>query len=428
MSQSDPTMPLYFDVVRRIAPVELGDDAAYAGDPLGWLTHDARTVPHLAALLDGFAQRLRRAGIALARLSIHIGTVHPQFVGYDCIWSQRGDYCQERKIHHAALETDRYRRGPLRPVIEDGALIRRDPRLPEAQAEFPLMADLDAEGITDYVARSLGMMSDVHIALSYSTDAPQRFAPEALALIEHALPLLALHLDLRIMSNIAGNVLDAYVGRRAGARVLRGEILRGKGERIDAVIWASDLRDFSGLSERLTDADMIALLNAYFERLVDAIEAHGGEVLKFIGDGILAIFPIDPAAPGTAAEAAIAASGAALAALDRLNGEESAALPIADAWRPLRTGIALHRGEVYFGNIGAPGRLDFTVIGTAVNLAARVEPLTKTLGHTVLLTEPVAGLSARPLLALGSFPLRGVSLPVAVFALASPAAALRPSP
>jgi len=416
MTQPPIALPSGVDLIRRVPATELDNDAPHASDPLGWLEREARAAPNLAAIIDGLVQRLRRAGVALARLTIHIGTVHPQLLGYGCVWSRQTGHCDEFEVRHAANEADSYKRSPLRLVIEDGALVRRDPRLPEAQAEFPLMTDLAVEGITDYVARPLGAISGKRSSVTYSTDAPQRFGEADLALIERALPALALNIDTRIMLSIAGNVLDAYVGRRAGARVLRGEILRGQGERIDAVIWVSDLRDYTGLSDRLPDTDMIRLLNAYFEQLVNAILEHGGEVLKFMGDGLLAIFPVDPSAPKAAAESALAAAEAALAALAKFNDHGGKSLAIDGAWSPLGTGIALHRGPVFFGNIGASARVDFTVVGAAVNLAARVEPLTKTLGRSLLLTEAVAQLTSQPLLSLGTFPLRGLSAPIAIFA------------
>lgn len=418
MAQPQPThaLPSGVDQIRRVATTVLTYDAPFPDDPLAWLEREGRSAPHLAALIDGLAQRLRRTGVPVVRISIHIGTVHPQLLGYGCVWNHRGGHCKEFEVRHAAIDAGSFKRGPLRPVIEDGLVVRRDPRLPEARAEFALMADLHEEGITDYIARPLGAIGRAHIAVTYSTDAAQRFAPEDLARIERTLPILLLHLDLRIMSSIASNVLDAYVGRRAGARVLRGEVLRGEGEHVDAVIWVSDLRNFTGLSDRLPDAEMIGLLNAYFERMVGAILEHGGEVLKFIGDGLLAIFPVDPAAPEAAAESAIHAGKAALAALAGLNETTGKSPGFAGDWGPLGTGIALHRGHVFFGNIGAPARVDFTVIGTAVNLAARVEPLTKTLGHSLLLTDAVAKLTQQSLVALGTHPLRGLATPVRLFA------------
>lgn len=224
------------------------------------------------------------------------------------------------------------------------------------------------------------------------------------------------------MLRIAGNVLDTYLGAAAGRRVLGGSIKRGAGEPIRAVIWASDLRGFTDLADRLDGRAMIALLNAYFERLAGAVIAHDGEILKFIGDGLLAVFPFT-AFPdeAKAAEEALSAAEDAQAALARLNVEAPAELAGIDGWRPLRTGIALHEGEVFFGNVGAPERLDFTVIGGAVNAASRVETLTKTLGRSILITEPVARRLARPLDPLGAHALRGVAEPVSIFSPSAPA-------
>jgi adenylate cyclase len=419
LTQPPIPLPPGVDLVRRLPIDPLAADAPHADDPLTWLSSEARYAPSLAAILDGLAQRLRRAGVPLARLTIHIGTVHPQLLGYGCTWNGGLGYCAEFEVRYVALEEDSYKRSPMRPVREERVIVRRDPRLPEAQAEFPLMIDLHAEGITDYVARPLGVVGDVTSAVTYSTDSPLRFSDAHLALIERVLPILALNIDVRIMRSVAGNVLDAYVGPRAGARVLSGEIRRGQGERIDAVIWVSDLRDYTELSDRLSGDDMIRVLNNYFEQLVDAILVYDGEVLKFMGDGLLAIFPVNPAAPSDAARSALAAARVGLAAVARLNEDAGKSLAVAGEWSALRTGIALHRGEVFFGNIGAPARVDFTVVGPAVNLASRVEPLTKTLGRPLVVTEAVAKLASEPLLPLGTHSLRGLSAPIAVFAPAA---------
>ncbi|HVF64872.1 MAG TPA: adenylate/guanylate cyclase domain-containing protein [Casimicrobiaceae bacterium] len=392
-------------------------DARWRDDPVAWLAREARDMPHLAAIIDGLTQRLRHAGVPLARLSIHLGTVHPQLLGYGCLWNHADAVCDEFEVRRAALDNASFLKSPLRPVIQEGKTVRRDPRLPEAQAEFPLMAELAVSGITDYVAQPLGDLAEVHTAVTYATDSPQRFSERDLALIESTLPTLLLNLDARIMRGIAANVLDAYVGPRAGARVLKGETRRGQGERIDAVIWVSDLREYTRLSDRLPEDDVIRLLNAYFDRIVNAILMHGGEVLKFIGDGLLAVFPIGPASPRVAADSAIAAARTALTALREINEADDETRAIPGDWRPLTMGIALHRGEVFFGNIGAPTRVDFTVVGPAVNLAARVEPLTKKLKRPLLLTHAVAELTTQSLAELGAFRLRGLSEPVTIYSL-----------
>ena len=213
-------------------------------------------------------------------------------------------------------------------------------------------------------------------------------------------------------------MLSAYLGERSGGRVLAGEIRRGSGEVIDAVIWVSDMRDYTGLSDRLPGADVLRVMNAYFGGLAEAVRDKGGEVLKFIGDGMLAIFPIGAgrSGAGRGGRGAQAARAGLSRSINALNGEAGDALAIAGDWRPLDTAIALHRGPVFYGNIGSAERLDFTVTGPAVNLAARVEPLSKETGRRLLLTKPVADLLDHRLDPLGNFSFRGLANPVAVFA------------
>jgi adenylate cyclase len=281
-----------------------------------------------------------------------------------------------------------------------------------------MMKSLAAEGFTDYWAFPIPHPRTFHCAMTVATRAPAGFSEECLAAVRRLVPALALNLDIVALGRIAENVLAAYIGERSGRRVLAGEIKRGSGEVIDAIVWVSDMRGYSALSDRLPGPDMVRLLNAYFERLVDAVQTNGGEVLKFIGDGMLAVFPIGAAAPATdAAAAALAAAKTGLASIDALNGSEGDALGIEALWRPLKTGIALHRGSVFYGNIGSADRLDFTVTGPAVNLAARVEPLCKTTGRPLLMTQAVADLLDTPLQALGSFECRGALDPVPVYAL-----------
>jgi class 3 adenylate cyclase len=235
---------------------------------------------------------------------------------------------------------------------------------------------------------------------------PIRGYLEALALAMGA-PLQAV-----VERGIARSLLQAYLGRRSAERVLSGTIRRGTGEVIDAVVWVSDLRDFTQLSEKLDSAQVIAALNDCCARLVGAIQPFGGEVLKFIGDGLLAIFPVAPRGESAACAAALAAVRAAREGMVRLDRERIGAdLP------PLPFGVGLHLGPVVYGNIGAPDRLDFTAIGTAVNVASRIEGLCRTLAYPVLISEAVAARSAGSLTPVGSYPIRGSAAPVALFTL-----------
>jgi adenylate cyclase len=252
---------------------------------------------------------------------------------------------------------------------------------------------------------------------------PGGFADQDIEQIQRLLRLFTLHVERHIAVRIATNTLNAYLGPVAAGKVLSGEINRGSGQSIRAMIWVSDLRGFTDLSGRLSGGDMIALLNGYFECFAGAVLAHGGEVLKFMGDGLLAVFPLgDGDHARNAASAALAAAEQALAGLDAINQSAPPPLDQIDGWRPLRAGIALHEGEVFFGNIGAPERLDFTVIGPAVNEASRVEALQKTIGRSILITGAAACLIDAPLDFVGDHTLRGVAEPVAIYSPARAAA------
>lgn len=404
-------------LVRRVA-----HGAAVAPSPTtieaveAWLLGEALRERDQLALFEALAWRLVAAGLPVDRASLHVGTLHPQAYGFAWNWLRADGICDEVRVTGASLQTDSYRLSPLYRVIEHGETFRRSPQDAAAAAEFPLLAEIARDGITDYAALPLGAGDRMHNAMTVATRQAGGFSEAEFATIRRLLSPFALHVERHIAWRIAGNVLDAYLGGAAGRRVLDGAIERGAGQPIDAIIWVSDLRGFTALSDRLAGPEMIQLLNAYFERMAGAVIAQGGEVLKFIGDGLLAVFPLrveDP--PAQAAEAALAAAETALAQVEALNAAPPASLEAIDGWRPLASGIALHEGRVFFGNIGAPERLDFTVIGAAVNEASRVEALTKQLGRPILITEPVARRLARPLDDLGRHSLRGVAAPVAIF-------------
>jgi len=392
-------------------------------DITAWLLKGAARETEMLLLFESFIWRLIAAGIPLDRASLHIGTLHPQLLGFAWNWRRDDATCYEVKVQHLTSETDSFKLNPLARIFATGEPLRRNPQAPEAQAEFPIMVELAESGITDYVALPFSSGAGYRHAMTLATSHPGGFPHAAGAEVRNVLDLFALHVERHIVQRIAENAVSAYLGDVAGRKVLSGSIQRGAGEAIRAVIWMSDLRGFTALSDRLSGTEMIVLLNAYFETLAGAVLLHGGEVLKFMGDGLLAVFPIGEATSAPAA--ARAALGAAQRAMRDLEGLNAGALPQLDGidgWRPLRTGIALHEGEVFFGNIGAPERLDFTVIGPAVNEASRVEALQKTLKRDILITTAVARLLDIPLDHLGEHALRGVAAPVAVY---SPPEAMR---
>ena len=258
--------------------------------------------------------------------------------------------------------------------------------------------------------------------MSWTTTRPGGFGEDDIAALEAVRLPLARLAEVHALRRVAATLLSTYVGHDAGERILQGRIRRGDIERIDAVILLADLRDFTSLSNRLAGEAVIALLNGYFDAVVPALAAHGGEVLKFMGDGVLGIFPA-AAGPGAACREALAAVAEADAALGALNARRAE-----DGEPALRYGLALHLGEVLYGNIGSAGRLDFTAIGPAVNLTARLERLARDLGRTVVVSAAFAARCPAPLIALGRHELRGFAEPETVFTPASDRPARPPTP
>jgi len=270
-----------------------------------------------------------------------------------------------------------------------------------------VLRELKAEHATDYLAlpiRSVHGRNHFYM-VTYVTDRPGGFAADEIADITRVSQRLAVVCDIQGLRWVATNVLNAYLGPKTGPRVLAGQIRRGTGEELLVVLWSSDLRGFTERSDRLPGDRMIAILNAVFDAQAKAIHDHGGEILKFIGDGLLAIFPIENgASAGRAATNALEAAQEALVAVRHLNGEPS----MADE-PPLEIVVALHVGTVVYGNIGAAQRLDFTVIGPAVNLVSRLEATAKTLNTPIVLSDDFARAYGKPLTSLGHYPLRGLA-------------------
>ncbi|MBN9011936.1 MAG: adenylate/guanylate cyclase domain-containing protein, partial [Rhizobiales bacterium] len=285
-----------------------------------WLLRGAARETEMLLVLESFIWRMVAAGLPLDRVSLHIGTLHPQLLGFAWNWHREDGICSEVKVQQSATETDSYKLNPLARLFVTGEPIRRNPQTPEAQAEFPIMIELAASGMTDYVALPFSSGTPYRHSLTLATTHPRGFADVAVPEVGRLLGLFALHVERHIAQRIAENAVNAYLGDVAGRKVLSGSIKRGAGEAIRAVIWVSDLRGFTTLSDRLAGHDMIELLNVYFEMLAGAVLAHGGEVLKFMGDGLLAVFPIASDDDGkAAANAALQAAQQAIGHLDSLN-------------------------------------------------------------------------------------------------------------
>ncbi len=378
-----------------------------------WLLHDGQRYDDFAKLYEELVWRIIASGAPISRTTVHVGTLHPQLSGYSWNFELFDGCVDEIVVARQASVTPSFTLNPLYRVFNHGETVRVSPQNPEDAKRFPLMAELAEQGVTDYIARPLGGGSDYNNGGTIATKQAGGFTDAQYRALTDIFDLFALFIERHIAQQISANVLDTYLGASAGAEVLAGAIERGAGRRIEAIVWVSDLRGFTDRSERMSEEEVSQMLNLYFGALAGAVMEKGGEVLKFIGDGLLGVFPIADDAPAAAARA-LAAAEKSVREVKALNDRPPDELP--KAALPMNTGIALHLGEVFFGNVGSPSRLDFTVIGRAVNEASRVEALTKEVGRPLLVTGPVAALLDREMEAMGAFALKGVEEPVEVFA------------
>jgi adenylate cyclase len=378
-----------------------------------WLANDA---PHdtIEALFGAFCRRIVRAGSPVWRASLGLEVLHPEVSGWQHIWIDDSQLMRGADRATAATSPS-YLDSPTRVVDETGRPFRR--RLDAPCPDVPLLEELRREGATDYVMYPLPFLDRTRTAvISFATRQPQGFGPAAPEGLELAARLLSPYLERRVLRRIAVDLLDTYVGPRTGQRIIEGRVDRGAVEMIEAAIWFSDLRGFTLLSERSPIPEVLAHLNAWFGIVGEVVEAHGGEVLKFIGDAVLAIFPTSG---GHDRRAACRKALAAAQEFCRRTDAENV-LRLSSGGPPLAHGLALHVGEVAYGNVGASHRLDFTVIGPAVNRASRLLDLAKRLDRQVLVSQAVAREVDQPLIDLGRHPLRDVEKPQRVFSLPEP--------
>ena len=386
----------------------------------GWCAKDFAAPPPLT-LFDGLCQRLVIAGVPLWRAFVGMPTLHPQWGGYSYTWRRdlnaiepaqfgRGDEYEQslqnspfgyliRQMENSAPEEDPWR------------YLRRRLAGPEAQLDFPILNELAAAGAADYFAQVIrfGASGDpsrgTGIGYSFATDLPEGFDDDALTLLRAVLPAVSLAMMTHAGHTIASGLLGAYLGGDAGGRVHGGAVERGSVESVRAVLWFADVRGFTAIADTTPGLIVIELLNAIFETLTASLRPRGGQVLKFLGDGMLAIFPFVEATRDDVCSQALDAAAEAMEGLDRLNAARSASgKPIA------AVDLALHLGEVLYGNVGAVDRLDFTVIGPAVNEVARIETLCEPLRRKVLISAELAAAvgDRRRLEPLGDHKLRGV--------------------
>jgi adenylate cyclase len=398
------------EVVERAVAERPGHDTVES--IMAWLIGGARQNASFARTIDELSWRLVAAGIPVLRVNLRGGTLHPQFLGSVYIWWRTSAQTQEIMITHEVADLIPPAQNPVMRV-RSGETLRRRLEGPDALFDFSVLHDLKARGATDYFALPVGgAFGPTAYMAAYVTDRPNGFSERDVADLTAVSERLSIVADMNSQRQIAENVLKAYLGAQTGRKVLAGQIRRGSGDAMAAVLWSSDLRRFTQMSDQLPGGNVIGILNDLFDLQAKAIVDHGGEILKFIGDGLLAIFPVaSPDHAARIAESALAAAQEAQASLGALQARASA-----EGQPPLEIVIALHYGTVIYGNVGAADRLDFTVIGPAVNLVSRIEAIAKSFELPLIVSDDFAQAYGGPMKSLGLHQLRGLELPHELFA------------
>lgn len=378
---------------------------------LDWLVHDTRDERLADNIFVEFCTRLRDRGVPIGRSIMLLRTNHPQWLGARFLWRPGMVQAEMRRTEYAVLEHPQYLNSPFKAIYDGSNEIRQKLDGLSGDDEYSIYEDLRQDGLTDYVVWPLMFTLGQRHVISFAADRPGGFSVEDLTLIADLLPVFALLVEIRLKNRLARTFLQTYVGPHASEQILAGATTRGSGTTLGAAVLICDLRGFTTISELWPRDDVIALLNDYFDAMSTPIETHGGEILKFIGDGLLAVFPLSEAGAVDRAYKAVVGARANMAALNQKRA--------ADGLDALGYGVGVHVGDVMYGNIGSKARLDFTVIGPAVNIASRLESLTKQVGRHALFSSAFVEMRGTEdgLERVGAFPLRGVGQPIEVFTL-----------
>lgn len=391
------------------------DNSGWALQPLIlWLANEGRLIRNPAKLIEALCRRLQQAGAPIYRLRCNFNTLHPEVAGRKFTWWRDRPVVEEYCALHAVMDTPIYIGSPIETIQVRGESVRFRLDGKDLSQLHSSLQGAASEGVVDYLGFPM-VFNDGNVnAFLVGTDRELGFSDGDVAKFKLLVDFFAPVFEAIALRFLAHSLLDTYIGPRSGKKVLKGHIQRGDNEQIDAVVWFSDLRDFTALSVQLSNDELLRLLNCYFETVAAAVTRNGGEVLRFIGDAMLVLFPCGTQpTPETACRQAVKAAEQALAAVQSLNRERQA------IGRPLiRFGIGLDQGRVIYGNVGAPNRLDFTVMGATVNRAARLESLTKTLEVPLLMSEEVARWIDSIAKPMGQIPLKGMSEPQSVYSLA----------
>jgi adenylate cyclase len=399
--------------VKALNSRAVGVPAQGEGVVLQWLLTETRHETTLDRLMTAFCLRLRAAGFPIARSVLQLHTHHPQWLGTRIVWRRDDSAAVAEPIKYGVMQSRMYLDSPVAALHNGAKMVHVHLEGAPPANEYPMFASLRREGFTDYVGWPLLFTLDRMHTITFASDRRGGFTAAELECVAGLLPAFALTIEVRFKNELSRRLLDTYVGPHAGEQILSGMTTRGSGRTIEAAVAMFDLRGFTALSDTYSRDDVIALLNDYFDAVAEPIDHHGGEILKFMGDGLLAVFPLDRVA---ACENALSAVSGACTAMRALNDLRRAA-----GKEALGFGVGVNIGEVMYGNIGTSARLDFTVIGPAVNAAARLEALTKDVGVCALFSEAFAEkVHPKSLVPKGRHCLRGFGKPIEVFTFANP--------
>lgn len=373
-----------------------------------WLLLSGNRLTDTDQLFTQLVDRVAQAGIPVGRVSLNLELLHPEVVGEGRVWLC-GQSSGAHRLNRVDSNMDEYLVSPVRRVDETGEPYRV--RLAVEDTDMPLLARLKREGFSDYyIIPILGQDRHRSAAMSFAAKRSGGFSDADIIDLEHVVAAVSPIIEARVVRNIAIDLLATYLGAGAGERVYAGQIQRGDASSIFAAILFCDLRGFTRYTADNLSVTVVERLNHWFGLAVDAVEAHGGEVLKFMGDGMLAIFPADMLNPREACGHALAAAATLHRAVSDWNQAPPDGQPVIDY------GLSLHLGNVAFGNIGGKGRLDFTVVGPAVNLASRLLDVAKGLDSHFVVSTAFAGCSGRTMRSLGTHAVRGLDHPEEIFA------------
>lgn len=384
-----------------------------------WLIDQALGEPDIVDLFEGICLRLAGIGVPIGRGMLMWPTLHPLFQAENVLW-KRGEKAELSQFPHQDTVSEAWLRSPMRFLVDSNIrVLRRRLVGPSRTLDFDVLEELAEQGYTDYLLLATDLFSPRHsgnggrrgILVSWSSDQPGGFSDDDLAALQRIQRRLAIACKTVLEMRVARNVAEAYLGRQTGERVLSGSIRLGDGEQTRALVWYSDLRDSTRYAETMPSAGFLDLLNVYFECAARPIVAAGGEILAFIGDAVLGMFPIADGAELTeVTHRVLTALRTSLKVAERVNAERAAA-----GLETIRYGIGLNIGTVMYGNIGIPERLAFSAVGPTVIEVARIEKLTKVVGRPVLATAEVAAVEPHLWRSVGAHRLEGVGEPQELF-------------